>query len=82
MSKAILVIDMPKHCSECPVCEVWEAIPSCEEYYCTIKKKEIMDRCRKPDWCPLKNPPKHMICFGEDDYVDGYNDCLDKILKE
>jgi hypothetical protein len=35
----------------------------------------------KPDWCPLKPMPKHIIDFGgDDDYADGYNTCIDEII--
>lgn len=82
MNKAILVIDMPRNCSECPICEIWEAIPSCEEYYCNVAKSDNVDQYKRPDWCPLREFPKRMINFGgDDDYADGYNDCLDKILR-
>lgn len=86
MNKAILVIDMPRHCSECPVCEAWEAIPSLEEYYCNIEKKEVMDIYRKPDWCPLKAKPRIKFTYVNDDddatvnYKRGWNDCVKKIM--
>lgn len=84
MDKAILVIDMPSCCYECPLCESLEVLPSVEEYYCTVENNDV-DRRNKPNWCPLKPMPKkklpyitssnHLIGFGE-----GYNACIDEIL--
>ena len=83
MSKAILIMDMPRYCCECPVGEVWEVIPSVEECYCGLENKNIINKYHKPEWCPLKSPPKRFIRFGEeDDYAEGYNDCLNEILGE
>lgn len=49
MNKAILVIDMPDGCRECPLCG--------EDYithrdYCRITDQYIWT-LDKPDWCPL-----------------------------
>lgn len=86
MNKAILVIDMPTHCAKCPVCEAWEAIPSLEEYYCNIKKKEVMDKFNRPDWCPLKPAPKKdEQCYLREYSVGhkrGWNDCVDYLMNE
>lgn len=88
MYKAVLVIDMPKHCKECPLCEIWEAIPSCEEYYCNVAKNDNVDYYRRPDWCPLKQAPKMKFTYvGHDDeatanYNRGWNNCLKKIKGE
>ena len=52
MSKAILVIDAPKTCCDCPICASWNVFSSFDEYYCTVMKSEVqLDE--KPDWCPL-----------------------------
>jgi hypothetical protein len=41
------------------------------------------DNIGRPKWCPLRELPNHMVCFGEeDDYAEGYNDCLDEILNK
>ncbi len=86
MSKAILVIDMPKHCSECPVCEVWDVIPSVEEYYCTIEKNDVIDKYKKPDWCPLKPvPEKDEQCYLREfssGHKKGWNDCVNYLMSE
>ena len=78
--KAILVIDMPSSCSECPCCYV----PRCEVNEKALKTKEIYE-C-KPDWCPLKPmPQKKEYKSGIEpvyiyDQVKGYNACIDGIL--
>ena len=80
MNKAILVIDMPKCCDEC------FALDDSGDYpYCLITGEcrgyTFRTREQKMDKCPLKIPPEHFIRFGEeDDYAEGYNDCLNEIL--
>lgn len=88
MNKAILVIDMPESCGECPICEVWEAIPSCEEYYCNVAKNDNVYPYKKPDWCPLKPMPRMRFTYINHDsesiadYNDGWNNCIRKIIGE
>ena len=86
MSKAILVIDIPDTCYECPLCATWDVLPSIEEYYCTVKNTEV-DRYKKPDWCPLKSVPEKMegydsIKWQWGDYEDGWNHCIDSLIGE
>ena len=79
MKKAILVIDMPSCCYECFAFDDSGDHPMClvtEEY----REYKFRAREQKMDKCPLRVAPSYMICFGEDDYVDGYNDCLDEVL--
>lgn len=69
--KAILVIDMPKACDECEV--------RCGGY----TAKEYAEKgIKRPSWCPLKLLRKKTP-YGSDlfnDYVRGYNDCIDDII--
>lgn len=84
MSKAVLVMDMPSSCSECPCCY----ITRCEVLEKSLKTSEIYD-C-KPDWCPLRDLPEKMqVCgkYPQEDkivpsYKIGYNACIDELLKE
>lgn len=76
--KAILVIDMPEDCRECPV-------QSC--VFCQAKDggKSICDIKIKPDWCPLKPMPKKQALNGgltefQMGARSGYNLCIDEIL--
>lgn len=85
MSKAILVIDMPKSCDECSFVD--------EQYhYCNIPwfGKDVSDyvACRHEE-CPLKSiPNKKEMQIVTNDYdggyshgfTNGYNVCVDEIL--
>lgn len=80
MSKAILVMDMPHSCSECPCCY----IPRCEVLEKSLKTSEIYE-C-KPDWCPLRELPQKKKANTNTTAYDkavqiGYNTCIDEILK-
>ena len=81
MSKAMLIMDMPKCCAECQL---------------YVKGKYRIDKCRitmldmsnkygKPSWCPLREvPEKNNDRQYKDEYMtgyrDGYNVCIDEIL--
>lgn len=87
MSKAILVMDMPEYCAECPCCD------ECVEMCRAIDKKiiEVNGECQKPDWCPLKEipykkgpsalPPMADMPMRYTNYEKGWNDCIYEILK-
>lgn len=95
--KAILVIDMPNRCGECPLCSkdenCWGDIVSAE---CQMQYKGYVALNEKPYWCPLKPLPiknkyKHdsmaTIDYENDitlaDYQNfGWNACLDEITGE
>lgn len=83
MSKGIILLDMPENCRDCK--------------YFGLTCKIIEEKCNrynqdgKPDWCPIKPIPekmpekdyspiedKHYF----DGYDDGWNHCLNNILKE
>lgn len=81
MSKAILVIDMPDSCDVCKFCYYTMG----ETPVCSLENlvAEPQDR---PNWCPLKRlPEKQTYYLGISDenagWVDGWNDCLDCILR-
>ena len=78
MSKAILVMDIPKSCYQCPCF----SITKCRAYKCGTT---VEDDRKKPDWCPLRElPDKKEIshfCETSTDWQKGYNTCLDDILK-
>lgn len=94
MSKAILVMDMPKDCCDCIFCrELDEGVKACCEI---MDNPSNSDLCRvidvhycmeKPDWCPLRELPQKKE---EKVYTslfaiakkNGWNDCIDAILKE
>lgn len=78
MSKAVLVIDMPKNCLHCKL-QDWAN--------CRIVKGCHTGDTR-PDWCPLRPMPEKMqVCgvYPQKDgivpsYKIGYNACIDEIL--
>lgn len=80
MSKALLVMDMPKCCRKCDL--MFHAEPC----FCSAKLKEINSRDKfveRPDWCPLKPIPEkanHPDWCDGGRYDKGYNACIDEIL--
>ena len=88
MSKAILVMEMPKNCAECNLCGTQDG-----EYFCIpddfahyLGNSYVNHSCEsKPDWCPLKPMPEKQTeesvrCYCP--WEDGWNDCIDEILKQ
>ena len=85
-NKAILVIDMPKSCEECPMIIYGEE--------CILQDKDTnfsditWDELRES--CPLKELPEKMeVCgkYPQEDgitpsYKIGWNACIDEIVKE
>ena len=58
MDKAILVIDMPDCCGECPIHASYaDSAFSIREYWCTTIGEDVNPKT-KPDWCPLKPLPE------------------------
>ncbi len=92
MSKCVLVMDMPSSCSKCDlrgknyglenVCfGKVEHSKKYGDYY-----KDIQNIETRPDWCPLRNlPEKDNKSYFPDEYSDGhrdgYNACIDELLK-
>lgn len=83
MSKSILVIDTPENCYDCGIRKGY----SCGgvSVICGIGKT-LPTNLRKPDWCPLRDlPEKKSENKYHNDYersvIDGFNACIDKILK-
>lgn len=83
--KAILVIDMPKGCYECPL-----AVETVHSYdACCITGSRIISY-DKFDWCPLKPMPEKYDIEAEKnkphdrdydwEFEGGYNACIDEIL--
>ena len=87
MSKAILVMDMPKSCGECNIYASWqESAFSAREYWCPAMDNKDVEPNKKPDWCPLQELPKKQTIHCTDTAhhrfaKDGYNECIDEILK-
>ena len=84
--KAVLVMDMPDCCDECPV-----MFRSEEERCCMVEGRNSFTK--KPSWCPLKLMPEKVEILTDKkscdimDWYDlgtkrGYNACIDKIMGE
>lgn len=88
MNKSILVIDTPERCSTCEFLK-----ENKEEYYCgRLNETDIVEDYMqstpkgKPDWCPLKEIPQKVDegnKYTDCEYyrAQGYNTCIDEILK-
>lgn len=84
MNKSILVIDTLENCGKCPC--FLEVATDC----CGVNGKDIGSH-GKPGRCPAKEMIKKTsvgieVCIGNKtecvkSYVDGYNACIDEILK-
>ena len=86
MAKAVLVMDMPESCFGCNFCHVSsDGEDSCQAL--EVVKPVDSETYEKPDWCPLRELPKHKRTIGAVDEGKklllnaGWNDCLDKILE-
>lgn len=89
MAKAVLVMNMPESCGECPFCRGLNE--------CKVKKYLVRDRLftiftvdaqimegGKPSWCPLRELPEkanHPAYCDNGRFDKGWNACLDMILE-
>lgn len=91
MAKAVLVMDMPERCADCPLRSSEKTSYVC--CYLTLKNISSTDYYdKKPDWCPLRElPEKREINHNKNHYISnfwtdakivGWNACLDEILKD
>lgn len=86
MAKAVLIMDMPESCFGCNLCHIdyEEERATCQAYE-TVKEVNS-GTFKKPNWCPLRElPEKKKLTYadwGTENKVNGWNDCLDEILKE
>ena len=85
MDKAILVIDMPDSCDNCPLFHGFYTDMTCGANHYGINYPYPKDF--RQDWCPLKPIPKKMkghdsIYYQWGDYEDGWNHCIDCVSGE
>lgn len=80
--KAILVIDMPSCCIECPLYDF-------DTYLCSSEMETTNENRHdeRMDWCPLKPMPQIKYISPNDTHDDlifqmGWNACLDSIIGE
>lgn len=85
MSKAVLVIDMPKRCIDCEIGQNYSIIiETCVS--CPIAGKSALDEEAEtiPDWCPLMDLPEkdngdYPANTFDAGFVEGRNQCIDEI---
>lgn len=80
MSKAILVMDMPKSCCSCPL---YNSSDECivQDEDANFKASDSWEELRKS--CPLRELPekkKHTL-YSIGAWNSGYNACIDEIMK-
>lgn len=76
--KAILIIDMPGECGECPVHGYALGMGLCNAVLRACNKN------KKPDWCPLQELPEKEEKDGRpmNRWMSGWNACIDEILNK
>ena len=84
MDKAILVMDMPESCDNCPLFGNHYSDLCCKG----LNNRSINYPCPKDfkqEWCPLKPIPEKRMYYVFNDcdnaFMDGWNECVDEILK-
>lgn len=84
MSKAVLVLDMPKSCDECPLFGSHYSDMTCKANGRSINYP--YPKYERQYFCPLRELPEQKEYDGlmeyDDIYADGYNACIDELLKE
>lgn len=80
MAKAILIMDMPDYCNDCYAMHM-----SLSGRFCRAAEESLPVKAERPDWCPLRELPEkkelYLSINNQKGYCDGWNACLDKILK-
>lgn len=80
MAKAVLVMDMPDYCNDCYAVHM-----SLSGRFCRAAEESLPVKAERPDWCPLRELPEkkelYLSINNQKGYCDGWNACLDKILK-
>lgn len=75
MSKAVLVMDMPENCYQCPFGN--------DDAECDVIGRPFNQKKEKPDWCPLRQmpekKPEYLSINSKKGYCDGWNACIDAI---
>ena len=81
MSKAVLVMEMPERCEECPLQLEVENEKGIElgTNICRGLGKYNKDSGKKPDWCPLRPMPEKKQNACTHGFAGGWNACIDAI---
>lgn len=83
MSKAVLVMDMPSSCDECPLFDSHYSDMTCKANGRSINYPYPKDE--RQDFCPLRELPKKKeirLDHALHEYESGYNACIDELLGE
>lgn len=90
LTKAILIIDLPMMCAECPMF-TWASRDNYKDGFCTHSHKLVKFDLRPLD-CPLKPMPQKKEetfaywigkgCNDAESYINGWNACLEEITGE
>ena len=89
MAKAVLVMNMPEYCTDCP-CSFFERDNPILNLICGVTQEDAYN-VGKPDWCPLRELPEKketvypQECYDNSYWSDemraGWNNCLDTMLE-
>lgn len=74
--KAVLVIEEPGRCEECPFCAAKDEQPECMVTQVVMNVRKTS----RPYHCPLRSVPQKQR--PDDDFAAGYNKCIDLISQE
>lgn len=90
MAKAVLVMDMPECCADCP-CSFFERDNPILNLICGVTQEDAYN-VGKPDWCPLRELPEKeettypQACYENSYWTDemkaGFNACLNEIMRQ
>lgn len=88
MTKAVLVMDMPKSCSACKFMYEFQGIKKCQLMNVfnngASKLSQNTFTKKRHEKCPFGELPERKKLtyadWGTDNEVSGWNDCLDEIL--
>lgn len=78
MSKVALVIEKPQRCEECPCLDIRTLYDICRA---KRQAKSFEEQNVVPEWCPLQKLPEKQEDLPTNIYRDGWNACIDTILK-
>lgn len=84
MAKAVLVMNMPEYCTDCP-CSFFERDNPILNLICGVTQEDAYN-VGKPDWCPLRELPekkeRRIGEHGERMFRAGFNACLNEIMRQ
>lgn len=84
MPKAVLIMDMPECCADCP-CSFFERDNPILNLICGVTQEDAYN-VGKPDWCPLRELPekkeRRIGEHGERMFRAGFNACLNEIMRQ